>query len=114
MNTNDIYYKHNVKLQGQSHNQCGGCGLVFSSDTAFNTHRVGKFGNPQAEKEKDRISTRRCLTVEELLNHKEKFEIRKQEESTNPKTHNSWNEEYYFISPPEMTEEEKRRIKGIK
>lgn len=105
MNTNNIYYKHRVKLKGQSHNQCGGCGLVFSSDSAFDTYRVGQFGNPQAEKEKDRISTRRCLTVEELLNHKRKFEIRHQEESTKPKTHNSWNEEYFYISFPEMPKE---------
>lgn len=37
--------------------QCGGCGLYFNSEAAFNKHRVGGYDPP---------SERRCLTITEM------------------------------------------------
>lgn len=52
-----------VKLRGVSHNQCGGCGLVFSSDSGFEKHRTGNYYNPETKTK----GTRRCLSQEEIL-----------------------------------------------
>lgn len=52
-----------VKLKGASHNQCMGCGLVFSSDSAFEKHRTGTYYNPETKTR----GTRRCMSLEEIL-----------------------------------------------
>lgn len=52
-----------VKLRGVSHNQCMGCGLVFSSDSGFEKHRTGNYYNPETKTR----GTRRCLSQEEIL-----------------------------------------------
>ena len=40
---------------GTSRNQCRGCGLYFNSTSAFEMHRIGKYG-----------VDRRCKTPEEM------------------------------------------------
>ena len=41
---------------GSSRNQCRGCGQYFNSNTAFESHRTGKYGED-----------RRCKTTEEII-----------------------------------------------
>lgn len=42
--------------------QCGGCGEYFSSEGAFDRHRVGNYAEPGQWK-----GTRRCMTLAEML-----------------------------------------------
>jgi hypothetical protein len=44
-----------MKKLGASRNQCGGCKEYFNSNTAFEAHRTGSFGDD-----------RRCRTPEEM------------------------------------------------
>jgi hypothetical protein len=44
-----------MKKVGASRNQCRGCGLYFNSNSAFVSHRTGKYG-----------VDRRCKTPEEM------------------------------------------------
>lgn len=57
-------------------NICSGCDLTFGSVGAFNAHRVGGYGDPiykqsPTGKSQDIVgytpSTRRCLTIEEMV-----------------------------------------------
>jgi hypothetical protein len=49
--------------------ECAGCGLFFSSETSFNKHRTGSYGDP-IYKVKDVVgyekSTRRCMSEDEM------------------------------------------------
>ena len=45
-----------MKKVGSSRNQCRGCGQYFKSNTAFEAHRTGKYGED-----------RRCKPTEEII-----------------------------------------------
>lgn len=56
---------------------CGGCHKIFSSTTAFDHHRIGGYGSPLYDSEKQRLShqaatrftphARRCMSDAEML-----------------------------------------------
>jgi ATP phosphoribosyltransferase regulatory subunit HisZ len=49
--------------------RCDACGKAFSGVSAFDTHRTGAYAKPAQKDQRAKPSTRRCLSIKEMLAH---------------------------------------------